>query len=292
MLTLRKRLEQEARKSRSRLDVVQQDYLLTWLLQAISHSPELSEHLVFKGGTALKKCYFGEYRFSEDLDFTATPSAPRRHDLLQAIEQVCHEVERGIGQYGPIQVVMERYREREPHSADQEAFTVRAQFPWQHRPLTRVMIEVSFSETLVLPPIHRPLLNSYEDGLVGPIMTYSLDEIVLEKLRAVLQQTKKLHERSWSRSRARDYYDLWQILCRLGYTPSVAEWHSLLEAKCASKEVGFSGTESFFAPVMVADVRRTWEQWVGPLVADLPPVDQVIDELTLAIDSLFAVSHA
>jgi predicted nucleotidyltransferase component of viral defense system len=30
----------------------------------------LREHLVFKGGTALKRCYFGDYRFSEDLDFT------------------------------------------------------------------------------------------------------------------------------------------------------------------------------------------------------------------------------
>ncbi len=28
--------------------------------------------LAFKGGTALKKCYFADYRFSEDLDFTLT----------------------------------------------------------------------------------------------------------------------------------------------------------------------------------------------------------------------------
>ena len=26
--------------------------------------------MAFKGGTALKRCYFGDYRFSEDLDFT------------------------------------------------------------------------------------------------------------------------------------------------------------------------------------------------------------------------------
>ena len=26
----------------------------------------------FKGWTALKRCYFGDYRFSEDLDFTLT----------------------------------------------------------------------------------------------------------------------------------------------------------------------------------------------------------------------------
>jgi predicted nucleotidyltransferase component of viral defense system len=30
----------------------------------------LRDRLAFKGGTALKKCYFGDYRFSEDLDFT------------------------------------------------------------------------------------------------------------------------------------------------------------------------------------------------------------------------------
>jgi len=29
----------------------------------------LCENLVFRGGTALKKIYFPEFRFSEDLDF-------------------------------------------------------------------------------------------------------------------------------------------------------------------------------------------------------------------------------
>ena len=31
---------------------------------------------MFKGGTALKKCYFPEYRFSEDLDFTLAEEVP------------------------------------------------------------------------------------------------------------------------------------------------------------------------------------------------------------------------
>jgi len=30
----------------------------------------LKDLLIFKGATALKRCYFGDYRFSEDLDFT------------------------------------------------------------------------------------------------------------------------------------------------------------------------------------------------------------------------------
>ena len=36
---------------------------------------QLGELLVFKGGTALKRCHFGDYRFSEDLDFTLARAA-------------------------------------------------------------------------------------------------------------------------------------------------------------------------------------------------------------------------
>ncbi len=49
--------------------VLDRDYCLSWLLVGLSQSP-LRERLLFKGGTALKKCYFPDYRFSEDLDFT------------------------------------------------------------------------------------------------------------------------------------------------------------------------------------------------------------------------------
>ena len=54
---------------RFREDVLERDYCLAWLLAGLAES-DLSALLAFKGGTALKRCYFGDYRFSEDLDFT------------------------------------------------------------------------------------------------------------------------------------------------------------------------------------------------------------------------------
>lgn len=51
--------------------VIEKDYVLSWLLAAIAES-ELRNQLVFKGGTALKRMYYPDYRFSEDLDFTVT----------------------------------------------------------------------------------------------------------------------------------------------------------------------------------------------------------------------------
>lgn len=54
---------------RIREDVLERDYCLAWFLWGLAESA-LKPILAFKGGTALKRCYFGDYRFSEDLDFT------------------------------------------------------------------------------------------------------------------------------------------------------------------------------------------------------------------------------
>jgi predicted nucleotidyltransferase component of viral defense system len=49
---------------------IEKDYVISWILWGISKHNQLSSAVVFKGGTVLKKVYFEDYRFSEDLDFT------------------------------------------------------------------------------------------------------------------------------------------------------------------------------------------------------------------------------
>ncbi|MBI2602204.1 MAG: nucleotidyl transferase AbiEii/AbiGii toxin family protein [Deltaproteobacteria bacterium] len=50
-------------------NVLERDYCLAWFLTGLSRS-KIRENLIFKGGTALRRCYIKDYRFSEDLDFT------------------------------------------------------------------------------------------------------------------------------------------------------------------------------------------------------------------------------
>ena len=67
--------------------VLDLDYSLGWFLTGLVSIPDVSNRLVFKGGTCLRKCYFDGYRFSEDLDFTAVTLI--QPDLLQVwVEQV------------------------------------------------------------------------------------------------------------------------------------------------------------------------------------------------------------
>ena len=53
---------------------IEKDYVLSWVLRGIALHARLSAIMVFKGGTVLKKVYFENYRFSEDLDFTLIES--------------------------------------------------------------------------------------------------------------------------------------------------------------------------------------------------------------------------
>ena len=50
-------------------EIIEKDYCIGWVLKSIGENAFLKENLAFKGGTAIKKVYFPEARFSEDLDF-------------------------------------------------------------------------------------------------------------------------------------------------------------------------------------------------------------------------------
>ena len=63
-------IQQKARAVGVRYQQIEKDYILSWILFGIAKHEQLSKSIVFKGGTVLKKVYFEDYRFSEDLDFT------------------------------------------------------------------------------------------------------------------------------------------------------------------------------------------------------------------------------
>ena len=69
---------------RLRTDVIEKDWALGWMLAGIAAQPALASW-VFKGGTALRKCYYETYRFSEDLDFTVVEGGPDDPEQVMAI---------------------------------------------------------------------------------------------------------------------------------------------------------------------------------------------------------------
>ncbi len=272
-------------------EVLERDYLLSWLLAGIGRTPELRDTLVFKGGTALRKCYFGDYRFSEDLDFSGLEGVPLGDEMERLVKGVCETAVQLLDEYAPVEITCERYTERQPHPGGQEAFSVRARFPWQSRLQTRVMIEVTVDERILWASEDRLVIHEYGEPLEAEVQVYPLEEIVAEKLRALLQQAEMLARRGWSRSRARDYYDLWRVLGAYGDRIDTTDFDLLLREKCAVRGVAFTGPEDFFHDGILAYVKQTWEQWLGPLVPGLPPFDTVASQLRPQVRALLSNSQ-
>lgn len=288
MKPLRARLQEARRRLGLPWEVLERDYLLSWMLAGIHQVDALRGVLMFKGGTALKKCYFGDYRFSEDLDFTAVRSAPTGQAMETAMREACTYAAKLLDPYAPVEIACDRHVERDPHPADQEAFDVRARFPWHRRPQTRIMVEITMDEKVLTPTVPRPVLHDYGEPFDVQVPVYSLAEIVAEKLRAILQHLRLFERRGWARSRARDYYDLWRILGVGGDELDTSAFPALLSEKCAAKGVAFSDAENFFPEKILSTVEKTWEQWLEPLVPAPPPYETVIEELRPRIATLLS----
>ena len=81
-------IQKIARKVGVRDQQIEKDYVLSWILQGIAQHTELTKAIVFKGGTVLKKVYFKDYRFSEDLDFTLLNNEITNKQIFQLFDEV------------------------------------------------------------------------------------------------------------------------------------------------------------------------------------------------------------
>jgi predicted nucleotidyltransferase component of viral defense system len=282
---LRDRLRREAQRLRVPEDVVERDYALGHVLAALYGQAELADCLVFKGGTALKKAYFGDYRFSVDLDFSAV-GGPRRAALEAYVRQAGVSAVEALNDFGRFDLEVSRRRNTGPHPGGQEAFTALVQFPWRGRAPCSIKLEITVDEPVLLPVAPRPLIHGYDESLAVTLRCYALEEIVAEKLRTLLQARKRLEARRWMRNCARDYYDLW----RLGSARDLAiDWQvvqGVLGEKCAVRGVEFVSVDDFFAEAIVDAARRQWESSLTNLVRDLPLFDSAIEDVRRVVSTI------
>ena len=104
MKPLRTRLQEARRRLGTPWEVLERDYLLSWMLVGIGEIPVLRDTLAFKGGTALKKCYFGNYRFSEDLDFSGLDGVPTGEAMARSVGKACEAAGRLLNEYAPVEI--------------------------------------------------------------------------------------------------------------------------------------------------------------------------------------------
>jgi uncharacterized protein len=274
-----------AKKRGMRLDIVEKDYALNFLLAAIAETRGLGEQIVLKGGTALKKMYYRDYRFSEDLDYSTLRPGPLTN-IDKKMQAAVQRMSDQLDERGQFDVRHETLILKQPHPVQQSAFLVRVQFPSQRQALCRLKVEITVDEPILLPIEKRPILHDFGEEFSMTVDVYALEEIVAEKLRALLQSQRHLAERGWGASRVcRDYYDLWSVLRRENRLKSRIP--DLVRRKCEVRDVSFESPEAFLAEELLAVARREWNQQLLPFVPNAPPVEQVLSEVRPLILSLW-----
>lgn len=227
--------------------------------------------------------YFGDYRFSEDLDFSCLMDLPEESKLDEYMNQACQNTQNKLEDILPDPLItVEKYTENKPHPEGQVAYTIRCKLPWHPEPRVKVMVEITRNEPVLIAPLEREAITPYGnllDNMNSGLKVYALEEIIAEKLRAILQNIKKLHEIGWSRSRVRDYYDLWRILNDYKNEINLKALPELTNKKCKLKDVSFEKVDDFFDALLIENAKKDWEQWLKPLVNNLPEFDLVISEL-------------
>ena len=277
--TLRVRIAEAARAAGKPQFVIEKDYAISYLLAGIARVRVLSDELVFKGGTCLRKAYFPGYRFSEDLDYTSR-KAWDGDSLLDAFREAAAQMKERLLEYGPFEVEVAPELHRDLHPQGQLAFRVRVQFPWMGSPTCSLKAEVAMEEPLLAQQTKRHLIHEYPGEAVDVTMvTYRLEEIAAEKLRAFLQSRQHLRDRGWLRNRPRDLYDLWYLHEQHGQVIHWQEVARILPEKAAAYGLTFSSLEDFLDGQVLDGMKRDWQGHLANFVTHLPSFDQCVAAL-------------
>lgn len=240
--------------------VLERDYCLAWFLAALSQE-KLGERFAFKGGTAIKRCYIGDYRFSEDMDFTLMEETPFE-DIRQGLEPIFARVRSASG-------IMFRFsrEDRRSHS-NSHTFYLGYEGPLPATAAGKeVKVDVTIREKIVFPLERRPVLRGYEEYADLPegaaLRVYSLDEIAAEKAVAVMDR---------ARNEPRDLYDIWH-LTEEGRV-DLSRLKSAVEEKLGFRGKKLDEVRGEFA-AKEARFKKLWKTRLAAQLASLPEFDEV-----------------
>ncbi len=168
------------------LPLIEKDYYLTMILSRIY---ELSENLVFKGGTCLNKVYYAYYRLNEDLDFSMIlpQYEATRGQRCKCIQPVKDKIEKFIEQFD-----MRLEDADSPGRNESKQYVFYFVYQSALREVeAKIKLEIGLRfnplDAIEKHPIQHVFLHPFTadplfDG--GQIACLSLNELIAEKLRA------------------------------------------------------------------------------------------------------------
>lgn len=284
-MILKKEIEKRAAANGVSRSTIDKDWVLGHFIDAIFSLEECAKDLVFKGGTCLRKCYLENYRFSEDLDFTAlNPQFKLDEQLLQQIIDI-------VSSRTDMPLHVDKLTELK-HQDNPIGYAAVVKFwgadhakdqapPAPQRWTTSIKIEIIQYEQMIFPVVMRPIYHDYSDRLTiatKQIPCYDLKEVLSEKIRALIQR---------SYTAPRDYYDIWYLSKNL----ENLDWKAIADAffeKMKFKGLEFGGKHHLINPKNERAVKLAWNNSLGHqlISEELPNYELVKNDLLNLFDRI------
>jgi predicted nucleotidyltransferase component of viral defense system len=263
-------------------ETVDKDYVLGHFLSVFCQY--FDSKLLFKGGTCLRKCYYSDYRFSEDLDFSS-----KKHDFVLRgldLDIICRKLKDETDiLFHPEEIlpiiskdVPKGYQVKVKYWGANHSKHVQPTHP--NRWATKIKLEISTEELCIFPGEHRNIIHLYSDKLVGAdtIQCYSIYEIVCEKLRSLVQR---------SYSAPRDIYDLYHLTQNF----TQADWRNIRSAfitKMGHKNFQYTGPDLLINEEKIQIFLKAWDASVAHQITeqDVSKENQVNTVYKLIHDNL------
>lgn len=198
---LKELAREDARLSVNELRII---IALERAIARLQHDKELAAHLIFKGGFVLLKQY-QSHRFTRDADALAVGIGKDTFaDLVR--QALTIDLDDGLW-FGDIQVKDLPDQGRYGSLRFDIAFQIGAPKPEKIHKLSRIHIDVGFSDDLVVQATHKTMPSLFPSNEPISWKIYPIEQIIAEKLETLVQ-------RGIGNSRAKDVYDLVYLMPR------------------------------------------------------------------------------
>ncbi len=263
---------------------LERDYVFGWLLFGIFTISSLKEEIFLKGGNALRKGYFENTRFSNDLDF-GIPNDIDETRLLEEINKVCDFVQEKsqIKFIKEDNKIEEKFTASEAPIPDLKVYEVRVYFKDFQGKAEHFRIKISMDITrfdkVLLPIQSVALIHPYSDAkdLVCSIRCMKLEEIIATKLKCLLQ-----------RQHAPDLFDYAYSIKLLGGNLNKEE-----VVKTLIQKTIFDRNPHVLKDILVKTsfdyFRECWDKTLVCAKKVMFGVDEAISTFTTDLDELFKI---
>lgn len=240
--------------------IIEKDFWVCWGLAELFGMPDWGEHLLFKGGTSLSKCYGLIKRFSEDIDIVINREKlgfPGDHSLsnnqLKKLRKACQNAV-GIEIRGSLQAAIDsspcrQFLQVYLDGSDPDESTLLisyvSHFPDTHSYINpSVRIEMG-ARSDTWPSGNRLIYTMVSEALPEVVEKMGVNVGTLSPKRTFWEKAMLLHEENYRPEEkkrkarmARHYYDLW-CLIHAGVAHEAAVDMKLFESVIDHRQVFF-----------------------------------------------------